>query len=249
MATGSRFTFSDIQNPLFLHPSDGPTSISVSKLQSADDYRTWKRSMEIQLLSKRKLGFVTGEEKRSVTDTTDAIQWDTCNNMVISWIHNNISDSIKKSTLFVNSTSQAWKSLETRFQVVNGSRKYKLSKDLFSLKHNGLSLVEYYTTLCTIWEELDDMNTLPAITVITDEVKAFLEALEVHKQEAKLFPFLNGLDETYASQRSQILMMSVLPSVEMACSMIQQEETQRNTLKLSDSSGQEIAAMYSKSNC
>ena len=105
-SSSSRFSFADMQNPLFLHPSDSPTSINVTKLQGAGDYRVWKRSMEIQLASKRKLGFVLGIELRNVTDATDAVQWDTCNNMVISWLHNNISNSIKKSVLFVNSTSQ-----------------------------------------------------------------------------------------------------------------------------------------------
>ncbi|XP_074373812.1 uncharacterized protein LOC141714179 [Apium graveolens] len=246
MASSSRFTFTDLQNPLFLHPSDGPTSINVTKLQGADDYRIWKRSMEIQLASKRKLGFVTGAEQRSLTDATDAVQWDTCNNMVISWLHNNISDLIKKSILFVNSTCEVWKSLETRFQVVNGSRKYKLNKDLFNLKQNGSSLVEYYTSLSTVWEELDNMNVLPTFTALNVEIREFLKALDVHKQEARLFQFLNGLDDVYANQRSQILLMQVLPNVEMACSLIQQEESQRNTLKLQDNTGYEIAAMYSK---
>ncbi|XP_074347443.1 uncharacterized protein LOC141686299 [Apium graveolens] len=168
--------------------------------------------------------------------------------MVISWLHNNISDSIKKLILFINDASEVWKSLESRFQVVNGSRKYKLNKDLFSLKQNGLTLVEYYTALTSIWEELDNMNSLPAITVITAEIEAFLKALDVHKQEARLFQFLNGLDDVYAHQRSQVLMMPMLPSVEMSCSLVQQEESQRNTLKLQVDAGHEIAAMYSKAN-
>lgn len=104
-----------MQNPLFLHPSDNPLSISVTKLQGAGDYRSWKRSMEIQLSSKRKLGFVNGTEVRSTTDQTEAVQWDTCNSMVTSWIHNNVSDTIKQSILFITSASEVWKQLEKRF--------------------------------------------------------------------------------------------------------------------------------------
>ncbi|XP_074363001.1 uncharacterized protein LOC141703370 [Apium graveolens] len=120
--TGGRFTFTDLQNPLFLHPSDGPLSISVPKLQGSSDYRSWKCSLEIQLSSKRKLGFVHGNVTRSPDDATNAIQWDTCNNLVISWIHNNVSDSIHKSILYVESASEIWKQLEKRFSFTNGSQ-------------------------------------------------------------------------------------------------------------------------------
>lgn len=112
MASSSKFTFADIQNPLFLHPSDGPLFISATKLQGASDYRTWRRFMEIQLASKRKLGFVEGIEVRSTTDPTEALQWDTCNNMVLSWIHNNVCEAIKQSILFVESAAEIWKVLE-----------------------------------------------------------------------------------------------------------------------------------------
>lgn len=136
MAT-NRVSFADLQNPLFMHPSDGPASIVVSKLQGASDYRDWRRSFEIQLSAKRKLDFINGSVKRSTTDDVEANQWDTCNNMVISWIHGNISENIKTSVLFINSAADIWRQLEKRFSLTNGSRKYKLNKDLFNLKKNG----------------------------------------------------------------------------------------------------------------
>ncbi|XP_074326518.1 uncharacterized protein LOC141664465 [Apium graveolens] len=216
MAIEGRYTFADMQNPLFLHPSDGPLSISIPKLQGSGDYRSWKRSFEIQLSSKRKLGFVNGTVAQSTTSEAEATQWDTCNNL-----------------------------LERRFSITNGYRKYKLTKDLFSLKQSNLSISEYYTALSSLWEEIESMNSLPTLTTITPEIANFLAAINTMKEEAKLFQFLNGLDDKYGAQRSQLLMMTPLPTVEMACSSIQQEEAQRDVLRNTDNYVVEASAMYS----
>lgn len=135
-----RLTFTDIQNPLFLHPSDGATSITVDKLEGAADYRSWKRSMEINLASKRKMGFVTGATVKDTQDEVKAELREICNNMVVSCIHNNISSAIKKSILYVNSAKDTWNQLEVRFSLTigrfcltNGSRKYKETKTYMKL--------------------------------------------------------------------------------------------------------------------
>lgn len=66
------------------------------------------------------------------------------------------------------------------------------------------------------------MNVLPSVTNNSAEVTARLKAIETMREEEKLFQFLNGLDECFEPQRSQLLMVTPLLTVEAACSVIQQ---------------------------
>ncbi|GJR60478.1 peptidase family M48 protein [Tanacetum coccineum] len=89
-----------VQNPLFLHPSDGPSTLVVhEKLIGGRNFHSWKRSVEIALSTKRKLGFIRGTVPRSPDDASLQEQWDTCNNLVIIWLMNYVSESIAKSII------------------------------------------------------------------------------------------------------------------------------------------------------
>ncbi|KAL2941424.1 Retrovirus-related Pol polyprotein from transposon TNT 1-94 [Bienertia sinuspersici] len=219
----------DITNPLYLHPNEGPLLIS-EKLQGITNYRSWKRSVEIALAGKRKLGFVTGLVTRDPTDKKKQEQWDICNNIVISWIHASMSEPIKKSVLYLDSARNIWIQLEKRFTVSNGAAKYRLNKALYYTEQGEMSINEYFTKMSSIWEEIEDLNQLPAITHMNPEIRAFVEALNKRREEEHLFQFLNGLNEDYAQQRSQLLMQTPLPTVEGACASLQQEEAQRENI-------------------
>ncbi|KAL2926753.1 Adipocyte plasma membrane-associated protein [Bienertia sinuspersici] len=67
MAAEKENTTIDITNPLYLHPNEGPLLI-LENLKGITNYRSWKRSVEIALAGKRKLGFVTGLVTRDPTD-------------------------------------------------------------------------------------------------------------------------------------------------------------------------------------
>lgn len=89
------------------------------------------------------------------------------------------------------------------------------------------------------------MKELPVVTKQDNEVKALLNVIHKEDEELKLFQFLNGLNEEYSAIRSHILMMSPLPSVDVACGMIQQEESQQEVLG-GHKEDQEGFAMYGK---
>ncbi|PWA93097.1 serine carboxypeptidase S28 family protein [Artemisia annua] len=244
---GGGVDLNSLQNPLYLHPSDGPGSLAIQeKLVGAQNYRSWRRSMEIGLSTKRKLGFIRGTVPRS-PDPILSEQWETCNNIVISWLMASVSESIAKSIMFIGTAYEIWIQLEKRFALSNGSRKYKLNRETYDIVQSGQSISEYYTRMKCVWEELDSMNVLPRITSVNPEITAFLNAINTQKEEQRLFQFLNGLDEHYSAQRSQLLLSTPLPSVESACALLQQEESQREVFGRTLDSSVETTALYTKS--
>ena len=70
--------------------------------------------MEIALSTKRKLPFVHGTLPRPTDDPVKGDQWDACNNLVIAWIMNSVSDSIAESILYIESAVEIWKQLEKK---------------------------------------------------------------------------------------------------------------------------------------
>ena len=133
--------------------------------------------MAIALSTKRKIGFVQGTIPKPEEDPAKVEQWEACNNLVISSIMNSVSESINKSVLYIRLARQIWKHLESRFNPANGSRKYKLNKDVYAMKQNKIPISEYYTKMRGIWEELNSMSELLILTVLTDEIATFLNAL------------------------------------------------------------------------
>ena len=88
--------------------------------------------MEIGLSTKRKLGFIRGTVPRS-SDPILSEQWETCNNIVISWLMASVFQSIAKSIMFIGTAYEIWIQLEKTFALSNGSRKYKLNRETYDI--------------------------------------------------------------------------------------------------------------------
>jgi len=89
------------------------------------------------------------------------------------------------------------------------------------------------------------MSDLPCIITNAKDVTQFLACFYKQMFKHRLFHFLNGLDDVYQAQRSQILLMTPLPSVEIVCGMLQQEEQQRQGLEGVDPAVMNMPLFYS----
>jgi len=126
----------EILNPshdLFLHPSDNPNNILVNELLNGRNYGTWRKSMEIALIAKNKLGFVLGTTAEPAATDPLQSQWNRCDKMVISWILHAVEKKISDSILFSFSSKQIWLDLEQRFGQSDGTKFFQVKKDLYSI--------------------------------------------------------------------------------------------------------------------
>uniref|UniRef100_A0A7C8Z4N7 Retrotransposon Copia-like N-terminal domain-containing protein n=1 Tax=Opuntia streptacantha TaxID=393608 RepID=A0A7C8Z4N7_OPUST len=131
--TNSNTFFTDPSHDLFLHPSDNPNNVLISDVLNGRNYGTWKKSIEIALIAKNKLGFVLGTCTKPEATSPLLSQWDRCDKMVISWLLHAVEKKIADSILFSSSSRQIWLDLEQRFGQSDGTKFFQVKKDLYSI--------------------------------------------------------------------------------------------------------------------
>lgn len=218
--------FSSNSHPLYLQNLDHPGLILISKkLTGTENYGPWKRSLTIALSAKNKLGIINGTVIKPEESSPLRSQWDRVNDMVISWILNTVSDEISNGMDFVTTAQEVWEELEAQFSSINGHRVYQVLKDIHALEQGEKSVEIYYHKLKNLWDEYAALEpNFPCKSGCKCESHKLQEDRE---QRKKLLHFLMGLNESFSAARGQILMMSPLPTLAQAFSLIKQEEKQR----------------------
>ncbi|XP_074282629.1 uncharacterized protein LOC141607169 [Silene latifolia] len=121
--------------PLYLHPAESAHPIVVdTKLSGIENYHEWKRQMEFNICTRRKLRMLTGLVKKPTNNSLREAAWDTCNSLLISWILHNVEPQIKRSVMYSETAKDIWDYLQRQFSVSNGARKFRLNKDLDDLE-------------------------------------------------------------------------------------------------------------------
>ncbi|KAH0670548.1 hypothetical protein KY290_025962 [Solanum tuberosum] len=127
--------------------------------------------------------------------------------MVTSWILNSLSPDLRDRLQYVNNAKELWEELE-----------------------GTLDVTSYYTKMKKLWEE---MNTLDVNSQCTC-VCVCGGKIKMHKAEKdrRLIHFLMGLIEIYSVIRGNILMMTTLPTMAQAFSILSRKERQREVKPL-----------------
>jgi hypothetical protein len=156
-SNGGKF---DAANPYFLHHSDHPGMVLVSKPLNGDNYSTWCRAMTISLNAKSKLGFIdrTTTMPSATAKPDEYASWKKCNDMILSWILNSLTQDLADSVIFSTTAQEVWEDLRDRFSQSNAPRIFQIQRDIACLAQDQMTVAAYYTRLKKLWDELGSYN-------------------------------------------------------------------------------------------
>lgn len=88
---------------------------------------------------------IDGTPTRPVELSNLYLLWNRCNDMVLSWLLNSISNEIRDVIVYFSTSKEMWDDIAIRFTQVNIPRIFQLKKDLTSLNQGLLSITAYFT--------------------------------------------------------------------------------------------------------
>ncbi|XP_074304920.1 uncharacterized protein LOC141639766 [Silene latifolia] len=233
-----------MSSPLYLHPFDSPGLMHTNTIFNGDNYDLWTDAVRNGLDAKNKLGLVEGKVKQPVVDEDDennieGVAWRQSNAMVKAWLRNVIDLKLHPSITFSGTVFEIWEEIREPFSAGNAPRVHQLKADLNECKQGDLSVVEYYTQLKMIWDELGSYSRVPKCTC------GAAAALLKEREEEKVHQFLMGLNSVlYGNLPSNLLMEDSITTLSRAYSLMLREERHQAVTRIKEEKTE--AAMSAK---
>jgi len=203
----------NVHSPNYLHQGENPANALVSPVLDSTNYNSWSCSMLTALSAKNKIEFVDGSIQKYASNHPLHAAWRRCNNMVVSWLVHSISASIRQSILWMDNARDIWKDLKSRYSQGDLLRISELQQEMASIKQGDQSIIDYFTKLRVIWDELESYR--PDLTCscnpkcVCDALTSVME----RKQQDYIKQILRGLNDQFNIVRSNVLMMDPLPNI------------------------------------
>jgi len=97
---------------------------------------SWTRSMLMALSAKNKICLIDGSMPKPSNSSANFKAWTRCNDMVLSWTINSVSNEIAASIIYINNAETMWKDLKEHFSQDNGPRIFQLQKSIAAITLN-----------------------------------------------------------------------------------------------------------------
>ncbi|XP_074303821.1 uncharacterized protein LOC141638316 [Silene latifolia] len=199
--------YSPLDDPLFLSQTDQPRLILSSFLFDGSNFIQWQREIISALLSKNKVGFITGECSCPPASDKKHNAWIRCDILVSRWIKNSIAKPLVNNLQYEASAQSLWSDILERYGQLNVLDLYALKKDLSNIAQDTSSLLDYYGKIKNLWENIDTMDPVPQCTcgAMKNCTCQLLKRLLDRETQTKLIQLLMGLNSGFEQLQTNIL--------------------------------------------
>ncbi|KAL9659180.1 hypothetical protein QQ045_018656 [Rhodiola kirilowii] len=186
-----------------------PSGVGSGALIASDD-PYFVNNNELTALSGRyKLGFVDGKYLKP-DDVVMAARWQRCNDVVMSWLINSVSEKIVGEILHAKDVVTAWEILESSYA-------------------GELSVAMYKRKLELLWQDLDGLKVNKCTNV--GKCPCYKQTDEDCKGD-RVIKFFMGLNDEYASVRIHVFALSEMPKFSTVYGLAYQRKHQGKPDKL-----------------
>jgi hypothetical protein len=188
----------DSDSVFYVHPSEGPNSVTVTPQLNGSNYLAWSRSMRRALGAKNKLVFVDGSLPIPDFHDLNRSAWERCNHLIHSWLINSVTELIAQTLVFHENCFDVWQDLQERFSKIDRIRIATLRSSINNLKQGSKSVLDYFTEMKALWEELHSHRPIPSCTCIHQCRCAAMRDARSFFLEDQVIQFLTGLNAEFS---------------------------------------------------
>lgn len=131
--------------------------------------------------------------------------------MVKALIINSLTRKLAISVMCFPTAKEVWQDINDRYGQSNGSRYIQIQREISASSQGASDIASYFTKMRSLWDELTYAYVGP--TRSCGALPKFIE----HQH---MFQFISGLNDSYSTVKSSILLMSPLPSISKAYSLL-----------------------------
>ena len=131
-----------------------------------------------------------------------------------------------------------WLDLQERFSLVNIVQLFHIENEIHNCVQSNMTVSSYFTKLKSLWDERDALCSIPACRCeARNEIISYVETKKTMK-------FLMGLNDSYATVRSNTFLLDLLPTVNKAYALVLRHEKQVEASNGKSSTTQPDAAVF-----
>ncbi|XP_060212115.1 uncharacterized protein LOC132639699 [Lycium barbarum] len=149
-------------HPLYVHPSDVLGNSLVPVPFDGTCYGSWRRHILVALSIRNKLGLIDSNSESPSEDSPLVRQWQRCNDLVVSWLTNSMTQEIARSVEYSEYAKDIWAELEERYGQADAARVFELKKELAHISQESLNIASYFNKIKQLWDEIASLSVAKA---------------------------------------------------------------------------------------